>query len=134
MTVRASWFAITSLAVGLCISCGRTSSSPTKAGVNITSLVAECQALIRDGESQGKDSWVSTDPLPPTIKSLAPQFVRLRITGSPPATVVDIQTSGGFQHRGYLIVCKSTDPNFIPAAGRDWRVAKLGEGVFEYQE
>jgi hypothetical protein len=99
---------------------------------NMTNLVVECQKLAHDGASQSKDTWTANDPLPPAIKSLSPQYVQL-LAGEA-ATVVDIQTSGGFQHHGYLVVCASKDPNFLPEKGRNWRITRVAPGVFEYRE
>lgn len=131
-----TWLAVVSAVLTVCVGCGPTGNKLTKSAVpiNMTNLVAECEQLIRDGATQGKDTWMSTEPLPPTIKSLSPQYVQLRITESPPATVVDIQTSGGFQHGGYLVVCVSKDPNFVPQKGRNWRITKIAPAVFEYRE
>lgn len=142
MRLNTSWLAVALLVVALCAGCGESGSqtNPTAQAnnpavqTNMTNLVAECQALASEGSAQGKDTWMSTDPLPPTIKSLSPQLVQLRVTESPPATVVDIQTSGGFQHRGYLIICASKDPNFVPQKSRNWRITKIAPGVFEYRE
>jgi len=99
---------------------------------DMTNLVAECQKLARDGASERKDTWTANDSLPPAIESLSPQYVQL-LAGDA-ATVVDIQTSRGFQHRGFLVVCASKDPNFVPNNGRNWRITKVAPGVFEYRE
>lgn len=142
MKPHMSQLAVGFLLVVLCGGCGQSSNqtnptaqanSPTMQ-TNMTNLVAECETLARDGVAQGKDTWMPTDTLPSAIKSLSPQLVQLRVTESPPATVVDIQTSGGFQHRGYLVVCASKDPNFVPQKGRNWRIIKIAPGVFEYRE
>ncbi|HQK02558.1 MAG: hypothetical protein KA191_07510 [Verrucomicrobia bacterium] len=142
MRLDVSWLAVALAVLVLCGGCGQ-SSNPTNpmaqtnspaVQTNMTNLVAECETLARDGAAQGKDTWTATDPLPPAIKTLSPQIVQLRVTESPPATVVDIQTSGGFQHRGYLVVCASKDPNFIPQKGRNWRITKIAPAVFEYRE
>lgn len=100
--------------------------------MNMTNLVADCQKLAEEGAKLGKEFWSSTDPLPPTITALAPQSVHLSVREW--ATVVDIQVSGGFNHRGYLVVCTSKDLNLVPAAGRNWRITKIAPGVFEYLE
>jgi hypothetical protein len=89
-----------------------------------TNLVADCQKLAEEGVKHGKEFWSSTDPLPPAIASLSPQRVHLSVREW--ATVVDIQVSGGFIYRGYLVVCASKDPNFVPATGRNWRITKIG--------
>ncbi|OQB36778.1 MAG: hypothetical protein BWY06_02688 [Candidatus Latescibacteria bacterium ADurb.Bin168] len=142
MRLDVSWLAVTLAVVVLCGGCGQSGSpkNPTvqtnspAVQTNMTNLVAECEALARDGAAQGKDTWTASDPLPPAIKSLSPQVVQLRVTESPAATVVDIQTSGGFQHRGYLVVCASKDANFVPQKGRNWRITKVAPAVFEYRE
>lgn len=129
---------ISSLAVALavavlCGGCGRSTSltNPT-AQTNMTNLVAECQKLVTEGVKNGKEFWSSTDPLPPTIAAFSPQRVHLSVREW--ATVVDIQVSGGFSHRGYLVVCASKDPNFVPTTGRNWRITKIAPAVFEYRE
>jgi hypothetical protein len=100
--------------------------------LNTTNLASECEQLAREGTSMGKNTWAATDALPATIKSLSPQFVELLEREG--ATVVDIQTSGGFQHRGYLVVCTSQDTNYVPRKGRNWHITKVGPNVFEYRE
>ncbi len=135
MRLETSWLAVAGAMVVLCSGCGQSSSLTSPTGqTNMSNLVAECETLAHDGAAQGKDTWTASDPLPPAIKSLSPQVVQLRVTESPPATIVDIQTSGGFQHRGYLVVCLSKDPNFVPEKGRNWRITKVAPRVFEYRE
>jgi len=97
-------------------------------------LITQSKELANDGIAKGKETWTPADPLPPAIRSLAPQVVQLRTGNSPRTSVLDIQTSGGFQHRGYLVVCATEDPNFIPTKGRNWRIKKLAPELFEYQE
>src|SRR5438093_3727335 len=65
----------------------------------VTNLITDCLKLADEGAKKGKEFWRPTEPLPPAIAALAPQVVHLSIRDW--ATVVDIQTSGGFQHRGY---------------------------------
>lgn len=121
--------------VASCLLCGTSCKPRAKSMlplVNMTNLVADCQKLAEEGAKLGREFWDRADPLPPTIAALAPQYVHLSIRES--ATVVDIQFSGGFYHRGYLVVCASKDPNFVPQKGRNWRVTKVAPGVFEYRE
>lgn len=141
MRSETSWIAVALAVVVWCGGCGQPSGSMSSTAqtnspvqTNMTNLVAECQTLARDGAAQGKDTWMASDPLPPAIKSLSPQVVQLRVIESPPATVIDIQIAGGFQHRGYLIVCASKYPNFVPQKGRGWRITKIAPDVFEYRE
>lgn len=105
---------------------------PAASLVNMTNLLADCQKLAADAAKEGREFWNPNDPLPPTIKLLSPQFVQLEVKSY--ATIVDIQVSGGFNHRGYLVVCASKDMNFVPRKGRNWRITKIAPGVFEYRE
>src|SRR4051812_30180921 len=103
MRCEALWFTVALAMVVLCDGCGQPKSPTNPPGTvqtNITNLVAECETLARDGAAQGKDTWTASDQLPPAINALSPQIVQLRVTESPPTTVVDVQTSGGFQHHG----------------------------------
>ena len=100
--------------------------------LNMTNLVTECRQLAETGVKQNKQKWQDADVLPAEIGSLSPQFVKLLDQAG--STVIDIQISGGFDHRGLLVVCQSSDPNFIPHKGRNWRITKLAPGVFEYRE
>ena len=70
--------------------------------------------------------------LPPAIASLKPQYIQVHGEVSPP--IVDIQTSGGFQRQGLLMVFDSTASNFVPQKGRDWRLTKIADFVFAYPE
>lgn len=100
--------------------------------LNMTNLVTECRQLAEAGVKQNKQKWQDADVLPEQVASLSPQFVKLMDQGG--STVIDIQVSGGFDHRGLLVVCQSPDTNFIPHKGRNWRITKLAPDVFEYRE
>lgn len=120
---------------GLCVSCAQSGSNGARSapGVNITNLIAECEVLAHEGASKGQMTWTSHDPLTTTIKSLSPQLVT--VTTQAEATLVNIQVSGGFRHRGYLVVCTSRNRDFVPVTGRhNWRIAKVAPRVFEYRE
>jgi hypothetical protein len=95
-------------------------------------LIAECRQLGEASIKDKKEFWSPSDPLPPTIKSLSPQVVQFLEQET--AKVADIQISGGFKHKGLLVVWQSGDPNFIPRKGRNWRITKIAAGVFEYEE
>ena len=77
-----------------------------------------------------KDSWTATDTnLPTTIAALQPQIVQAaRYDGLP---MVDIQVSGGFSHRGLMVILTNTPGDFMPHKS-SWRVIKIAEGIFEY--
>jgi hypothetical protein len=100
--------------------------------LDLTNLVIECRQLAEVGVRQNKVKWQNADVLPAEVASLSPQFVKLMDQGG--ATVINIQVSGGFEHRGLLVVCHSPDPQFVPYTGRDWRVTRLAADVFEYRE
>src|SRR2546428_7234858 len=121
------WLWLIGLPVGLCLGCGRSSEQNAQVQIKFASLVAECRELARDGASKGKDMWNADDSLPPTVKSLSPQFVDLLVSST--ATIIDIQVSGGFRHRGYLVVCESKDPNLVPEKSPNWRVTRLAPDV-----
>lgn len=121
------------LLLSLLTGCGKSANPPFDAMNQIsTNLVEDCRSLAEAGMGQGKEIWTQGDPLPASIKALAPQYVRLHVT--PESTVVDIQLSGGFQHRGLLVVCSSKGTAFTPTKGRNWRIMKLCKDVYEYRE
>ena len=67
---------------------------------------------------------------PPSIRALSPQIVQVRMVNPP---VLMIQTMGGFNHRGVLIVL-STDITYRPTIGHNWVRKELAPGVFEFRE
>jgi hypothetical protein len=109
-----------------------TPKATSTAQINMSNLVQEARQMAADGAKSNKTFWTRDESLPPTIKSLSPQFVELSVSEG--HSVLDVQVSGGFQHIGYLIVCSPTSSSFIPRKGRNWRITKLDEGVFEYRE
>jgi len=67
---------------------------------------------------------------PPAIKALSPQIVQAREVKPP---VLMIQTMGGFNHRGLLVVL-GTNTNYRPSNGHGWVRKELSPGVFEFRE
>ena len=121
------------LAVTLLAGCGRTCAPILESMSQVnTTLISDCRKLAQESVSLGKETWTLRDPLPASIKSFAPQYVQVHVT--PESTVVDIQLSGGFLHRGLLIVCSRRDPSFTPTKGRNWLITKLSDDVYEYRE
>lgn len=121
------------LLLSLLTSCGKGTNSSFDAMSQIsTNLIEDCRSLAEVGMSQGKEIWTQDDPLPASIKALIPQYVRLHVTSE--STIVDIQLSGGFQHRGLLVVCSSKGAAFTPTKGRNWQIMKLSKDVYEYRE
>ena len=95
-------------------------------------LRQECVALLQDYRRTKKEFWRREDKLPPAIASLRPQYVQICGEIAPP--FVDIQTSGGFQHQGLLVVCDDAAKDYVPVKGRDWTVTKVADFVFAYRE
>lgn len=52
---------------------------------------------------------------------------------SPGFPMVNIQTSGGFTHRGLMVILTNTPLGFEPRKS-SWRVTKITDNVFEYRE
>jgi hypothetical protein len=110
-----------------------------QSGVAATDLAEECKLLVSDNVRTGKDTWlligVKAEPFPEkltTILKLSPQFVHIRTSDE--ATVVDIQISGGFNHRGLLVVCDKRRAIFIPVTGAHWKTKKIAPDIYEYRE
>ncbi len=95
-------------------------------------LRQESVALLQDYKRTKKEILGPDDALPPAIASLKPQYVQVCDYVSAP--FVDIQTSGGFQHRGLLVVCDEAATNYVPQKGRGWTITKVADFVFEYRE
>ena len=101
--------------------------------VNLTNLVAEARLVAELGQRQGEWYWPGGNTnLPPTIRSLASQKVILRT--NPPPVRVEISMRSGFSHNGVIIICESNAPVSLPRIGRDWRVRRLTDFVYEYKE
>jgi len=71
----------------------------------------------------------NTNDLPPAIAALQPQIVDADRRDVP---LVEIQITGGFNHRGLLVCVSNTPPGFEPPSR--WRVTRIADGVFEYRE
>ena len=95
-------------------------------------LKRECQSILDEHQKTQKEFWMPKDSaLPPTIAALQPQVVHATRIGEFP--MVDIQVSGGFSHHGLMVVLTNTPPDFLPGKS-NWRVTKIGDGVYEYRE
>jgi len=77
-------------------------------------LIAEAQQLAKEADDTGVMGW-KDDQVPPHIRALKPQTVSLSRDSSAGAAVLRIQTSGRFRHAGYLIVCRSSKPDYAPS-------------------
>jgi hypothetical protein len=95
-------------------------------------LVRDCEVLWVDHQKTHKESWTAGDTnLPATIAALRPQIVQVaQYAGLP---MVDIQISGGFTHRGLMVILTNTPPGFTPRKS-SWHVSKMVDGIFEYRE
>ena len=116
------------------VSCSRAPSFPARiqSAGGEAALKRDCQSLIDEQQKTQKAFWVPKESkLQPTIAALLPQVVQATLCDSLP--MVDIQVSGGFSHRGLIVMLTNTPPDFVPRKGR-WRVTRIGDGVFEYRE
>jgi hypothetical protein len=93
-------------------------------------LQRDCRLYFDRSRGPQDEAWVmgKTNDLPATVAALRPQIV----TNRRDINVVDIQTSGGFNHHGLIVCLTNMPPEFYPASR--WRVTKLADGVFEYRE
>ena len=123
-------FLYTVFCVAVLAGCKRQPVVATPSG-GYLALRQECVTLLEDYRRTKKESWGREDALPPGVASLKPQFVQVLSTS--PA-VIDIQTSGGFQHQGLLVVCDDAAKGYIPVKGRGWITRKVADCVFEYRE
>jgi hypothetical protein len=69
--------------------------------------------------------------LPEAIGSLHPQTVQASVYQGYP--MLDIQLTGGFSHRGLLVILTNVPPDFMPRKST-WRMRKVGDQIFEYRE
>jgi hypothetical protein len=118
----------------LTTSCGRAPSLSDQvlAAGGAAALFRDCKTLMAEHQKTQKEVWTATDTnLPATIAALRPQLVRAaQYDGFP---MVDIQTSGGFSHRGLMVIPTNTPPDYVPRKS-SWRVFKMTDGIFEYRE
>lgn len=118
----------------LATSCGRAPSlsDQVRAAGGPAALLRDCETILAEHQKTQKESWTASDTnLPPTIAALQPQIIQAgRYDGFP---MVDIQVSGGFTHRGLMVILTNTPPDFMPRKS-SWKVTKLADGIFEYHE
>ena len=120
--------------ISLATGCGRSSSvsQQLQAVGGAATLIRDCQTLLAEQRRTHKDTWSAGDTnLPATVGALRPQVVQAAHYDGLP--VVDIQISGGFTHRGVLVILTNTPPGFVPRKS-SWRVTKIADGIFEYRE
>ena len=124
------------LAITLCVIAAGCDRGPSlanqiQAAGGFQALQRDCQLYFDRAQSPDAKAWVmgNTNDLPPSIAALRPQIVDADRRDLP---MVDIQTCGGFNHRGLIVCLTNTPPDFRPASS--WRVTKLADGVYEYRE
>ena len=110
---------------------GLSISKRIQAAGGVAVLKRDCQLYFAATYKPDHKAWVmgNTNDLPPAIAALRPQIVDADRRDVP---LVDIQITGGFNHRGLLVCVTNTPHGFQPASR--WRVAKIADGVFEYRE
>jgi hypothetical protein len=118
----------------LATSCGRTPSllDQVVAAGGTAALRRNCEMILAEHQKTQRESWAAGDTnLPATITALRPQIVQAaRYDGFP---IVDIQLSGGFTHRGLMVILTNTPPDYLPRKS-SWRVTKISDAIFEYRE
>lgn len=119
------------LSAVMIVGCSRAPTLPAQiqSAGGEAALKRECQSIF--DEHQKTQRQFDESAAPPTIAALKPQIVQVRSYDGLP--MVDIQVSGGFSHRGVMVVLTNTPPDFIPRKS-SWRVTKIGDGVYEYRE
>jgi hypothetical protein len=106
-------------------------SKQIQAAGGVSALKRDCQLYFATSEKPDHKAWVmgNTNDLPPAIAALQPQIVDADRRDLP---LVEIQITGGFNHRGLLVCVSNTPPGYRPPS--KWRVARIADGVFEYRE
>ena len=115
-------------------SCSRPSSLANQVGAagGTAALIRDCQTILAEHQKSQKEIWSAGDTnLPPTIAALQPQIVQIASCEGLP--MLDIQVSGGFSHRGLMVMLTNVPPGFVPRKS-SWRVARISDGIFEYRE
>lgn len=105
--------------------CGQ--KQPPPIAGNPATLKAECATMYTNLTAIGS-GYFTGPTYPPTIATLAPQFVRIH-SDSPPA--INIQTSGGFYHAGYIVVLAT---NALHKPSQKWLRKEVSPGIWEYRE
>lgn len=114
--------------------CGRAPSllDDVHAGGGTAALIRDCEWIMAEHKRTQNETWMSGDTnIPAMITALRPQVVRAENYDGLP--MVDIQTSGGFKHRGLMVFLTNTPPDFVPGKS-SWRVTKIADRIFEYRE
>ena len=107
-------------------------SDQVRAAGGTATIIRDCETILAEHQKTQKEIWTASDTnLPPSIAALQLQIVQAaRYDGFP---LVDIQVSGGFTHRGLMVILTNTPPDFMPRKA-SWRVTKMADGIFEYRE
>ena len=98
-------------------------------GGGYTQLKLEARSLFSIHSTNESYSCTGTN-LPSLLLSLNPQIVQIH-ERTPP--VLNIQTLGGFNHQGLLVVL-NTNSTHKPVTGRKWGIVELSPGVWQYRE
>jgi hypothetical protein len=115
-------------------SCGRAPSlsDQVRAAGGASVLVRDCRTFWAEHQKTQKENWTAGDTnLPATIAALRPQIVQAAHYDGLP--MVDIQTTGGFTHRGLIVILTNTPPDFMPRKS-SWQVTRIEDCIFEYRE
>jgi hypothetical protein len=122
------------VAVCLVVGCHRTPSVTARVQTagGPAALKRDCQSYFA-GRDELNESWISSalSNLPPVIVALHPQILPVHRNDGLP--VVDIQVAGGFTHQGVVVVLSNAPAGFMPSKP-GWRVTRIGDGVYAYDE
>lgn len=100
-----------------------------KANGGYAALMAASESIYKQIDPDG-NGMADPNSYPPIIVALKPQAVAIH-TETPPTLL--IQTLGGFNHQGLLVVLDK-NTNEKPTIGNNWVRNELSPGVFEFRE
>lgn len=109
--------------------CGVNHDSVVRKHGGYANLKVEAAEVFNSIDTNGSQAFSGTN-LPPVMAALKPQFVNMHELNPP---VLNIQTLGGFNHQGLLIVL-GTNTAYRPETGHGWVRKELAPGVWEYRE
>ena len=110
-------------------------SPPTTVSINYLTLETEALSLVEQFKNSGKRFWDRNDVFPLEASRLKPLVIIVRELDS--GHIVDIETSAGFRHAGYLVfvnVSDSSRAGYEPPYRVNCRKIRLAPHIFKYEE
>ena len=105
------------------------SAAIIKANGGYAALVAASESIYKQIDPDG-NGVADPNSYPPIIAALKPQVVAIHAE-TPPTLL--IQTLGGFNHQGLLVVLDKTATD-TPTIGNNWVRKELSACIFEFRE